>query len=147
MKRSAPPRRRTPLKRGKPPTRKARLRAITKDARKKLMRFERQFGSEERVDWMQAQHCCICGTRPVDCHHVKTRGAGGTADDMVPLCRTCHQIWHSRGRAWFENEFDIDAGVLAQRYTRWWREHQKQEGARHEHDTAATPKEGWRDAR
>lgn len=48
--------------------------------------------------------CVACGRSATDMHHVTTRGAGGknTADNLMPLCRKHHQIWHARGprHAW-----------------------------------------------
>ena len=51
--------------------------------------------------------CCICrrsighsyGSSEV--HHWPTRGAGGTDEDGIPLCRTHHQEFHDMGqRSW-----------------------------------------------
>lgn len=40
-----------------------------------------------------------CGS---DAHHVISKGAGGgdTPDNVMPLCRMHHQLWHSQGRTW-----------------------------------------------
>ena len=40
--------------------------------------------------------CMGCWGRPCDAHHVTSKGAGGhdVATNLMPLCRTCHALWH-----------------------------------------------------
>lgn len=53
--------------------------------------------------------CILCGwTLGVDCHHVIFRSAGGedTAENMVCLCRKCHQIYaHGKKQKAFQKLF------------------------------------------
>ena len=70
---------RTPLRKVNP-ERIARLREV-------------QFGGEYR-DWIVSLPCCSCGKAPPSTpSHVKTRGSGGKAQDQVPHCPTCHDVW------------------------------------------------------
>lgn len=48
---------------------------------------------------VRTMSCCICGRRPVDASHVKTRGSGGpdTTWNVVPHCRQHHQEWGQLG--------------------------------------------------
>lgn len=43
--------------------------------------------------------CLVCGRRPVEEHHIKTRGSGGVDDDwnIMLLDRKCHQEVHQIG--------------------------------------------------
>ncbi len=60
---------------------------------------------------VRAFPCCACGRPgPSECHHVRTRGSGGTDDprNLLPLCTGCHtgnpNAWH-RGRETFLDSF------------------------------------------
>lgn len=57
-----------------------------------------QFGSPERVAWIRSQPCVcggwLCSGGWSDPSHVVSRGAGGTAADIVPMSRKCHDLWH-----------------------------------------------------
>lgn len=87
-------------------------------------RFAVQFGSAERVEWLHGFPCCACGHRgEIHAHHVVSRGAGGTADDMVPLCATCHARVHTIGRTRFEAERGVDLGAEARRFAAMWEEY------------------------
>jgi hypothetical protein len=83
---------RTPLKPGKPPERKAPLKA-SNPARKRK-RYAEAFG--DYADVIRGLPCCVCqAPPPSDPHHVRSRGAGGTKRDLIPVCRTCHTLIHS----------------------------------------------------
>lgn len=44
--------------------------------------------------------CAACGRDPPnEAHHIKTKGAGGPdkAWNLLPLCHSCHMLWHSEG--------------------------------------------------
>jgi hypothetical protein len=77
-------------------------------------RREEQFGPEaEVVRWM---NCCLprCRARPPsDPHHVRSRGAGGTAKDLVPLCHAHHVEVHAAGRRTFEEAHGVDLRTVA----------------------------------
>jgi len=43
--------------------------------------------------------CLACGVSPCDAHHVTTRKSGGgdVPENVMPLCRAHHSLWHSMG--------------------------------------------------
>lgn len=104
MKPSGPLKRTGWLKRGK------RLKPFGKRA-KRDRETGRVFGS--LCDFVREMPCVICGLRPVEPHHVRSRGAGhgdwltGGDGNVVPVCRSCHQNIHA-GRS-------LDTAVL-----RWY---------------------------
>ena len=56
--------------------------------------------NEDLLAGVRMQPCTACNKRPPsDAHHVKHQGAGGgdTEDNVMPLCRFCHQDWHALG--------------------------------------------------
>jgi len=56
--------------------------------------------NHHRVENIQQEPCTACGVPgPSEAHHVSTRKAGGgdDADNVMPLCRSCHVRWHSLG--------------------------------------------------
>ncbi len=58
----------------------------------------------EYQDRVRALPCLGCGAEPPsECHHVKTRGAGGGdhAWNLMPLCTNCHYEWHFTGPSKF----------------------------------------------
>lgn len=70
------------------------------NARRRARLRAEQFGPEaERV---RAMPCCACGhAAPSDPHHMKSRGAGGKAKDLVALCHSCHVAVHAQGAITF----------------------------------------------
>ncbi len=87
---------------------RSRLKKYNRERRKKL--YETQFGSYAAI--IRAMPCCVCGARPSDPAHVKTRGAGGTKKDLVPLCRRCHTEQGNSIKT-FQRKHDIDLVALA----------------------------------
>jgi hypothetical protein len=93
--------RHTPLPRStKPIARHARLRPINPERRAKL--FKKHYDSKEYVEHLHAMPCAICGEYGwTEAAHTKSRGAGGKASDLVPLCGNhlgmvgCHQLFDS----------------------------------------------------
>lgn len=55
---------------------------------------------QEVKDRLRDNHCVQCNTKPVDLHHVLSRGAGGTDAlyNLIPLCRSCHGALHHFGQ-------------------------------------------------
>jgi len=101
-------RRKTPLKK-RNEKRRARL-------------FDEQFGSVAFVKWVRLQECSVpgCGGWPCEAAHVVSRGAGGTAEDIIPLCHEHHREQHDRGVETFASEHGIDLAALADwTQTRW----------------------------
>lgn len=121
MKRSGPLRR-TPLKPGKPLTRKTRLRARN-DARRAI-RFATAYESEARVLWTQGCGCVVggCRSEKIEVVHVRSRGAGGTADDTVAMCRDHHRVLHRIGTLPFEARYRLDLADLAAQHSFRWRQ-------------------------
>lgn len=59
--------------------------------------------SEYRA-WLATQPCCICGSHDVQLAHVGGVGVGlkhGDDDQIVPLCRECHEN-HDQTKGDFE---------------------------------------------
>jgi hypothetical protein len=83
--------RKTPLKTTKP--------MAKSNAKRKKARFLKAFGSRERVLAIKAMPCLVCGALPSDNAHIKSRGAGGSFRDVVPLCRNHHQEHHAGPKA------------------------------------------------
>jgi len=55
--------------------------------------------NKELINFIKTLKCISCGGVGGDAHHVTTRGAGGgdTPRNLMPLCRTCHQLIHKVG--------------------------------------------------
>ena len=51
--------------------------------------------------------CVVCGLRPVDRCHIKTRGSGGSWDEnnIFYACRTHHQEQHRIGLVAFHDKY------------------------------------------
>ncbi len=92
------------------------LNPYNRKRRKKL--YEKNFGDYAAI--IRAMPCCVCGRRPPsDPAHVRSRGAGGTKRDLVPLCRRCHDE-QGHGIKTFQRKHDIDLVALA---ASLWEEH------------------------
>lgn len=111
LKRGPGPKRRTPLKK--------------RNAKRARKRYETQFGSKAK--WIRSLPCCACHKEgPSDPHHVKTRGAGGTSEDLVPLCADCHrELLPSMGIDTFGARWNIDLRQKAVVYEGWWQDGQR----------------------
>lgn len=119
MKRSTPLRRTGGLRRTGPPKRKTSLRAVNSSRRAE--RFERDFGSAERLAWVQALPCATCPAGPpCQASHVRSRGAGGSADDVIPQCVRCHAELHQVGRRTFEARHGVELAARAAETARTW---------------------------
>jgi len=48
--------------------------------------------------------CEICGKTAVDIHHILPKGRGGTdeAENLIALCRSCHQRSHKEKNPYIE---------------------------------------------
>ncbi len=107
------------LRRSAPALRQTPLPAVNPERLERLR--EQQFGA--KAEWIRGLACATCGApAPSDPSHVRSRGAGGTAEDLIPQCRGCHRRLHDLGRRTFEAEIGVDLGELAERYERWWHE-------------------------
>ena len=122
MKRSKPLERRTPLEANEPLKRTTPLRQRNPERRARL--HDEQFGPEAFQKWVRAQTCCVpdCGGWPPELAHVKSRGAGGTWEDIVPLCTRHHREQHDMGIASFQERYGFDMRVQAEDIQRRWEE-------------------------
>lgn len=103
--------------------RRTRIRRVNRERRKS--RYERAFG--EKGEWVRLLRCLVCGDHEVEAHHVKTRGAGGTSEHLVPFCTAHHRQYHDQGRETFEATHDIDLTLEALDLESQW-QHFKQTG-------------------
>ena len=124
MKRRKPLKRRTGLTSRKQLNRKKTVKR--KNARRSVKEFRRAYGSQERARAVQAMPCVVCGALPSQNAHARSRGAGGGAEDIVPLCMAHHREQHDVGIATFEERYSIDLQKEARRTNAWWEEHQQQ---------------------
>ena len=75
---------------------------------------------------IKTRSCLVCGTTPVDAHHLDAVGMGGANKSgikdltCVPLCRIHHGEYHSYGLNKFETHYNInlwrDALYLLRRF-------------------------------
>jgi len=100
----------SPLRRFTPLVSVTRIAPVNPDRKAKLR--EKQFGS--RAARVADMACCVCGNAgPSDAAHVKSRGAGGTKDHLVPLCRAHHIQQHAWGIETFISRTGVDLYAVA----------------------------------
>jgi len=86
---------------------------------KQRERKERQFGP--KAEWIRTLSCAACKRDGRDPAHMRSRGAGGTSDHLVPLCRECHTEQHAKGiKTFFSKRGMIDRLDLADQYHQRW---------------------------
>jgi hypothetical protein len=75
---------------------------IKPNAKRRKKRFSVTFGSADYVRAIQAMPCAICGVSGYsEAAHVVSRGAGGKASDLVPLCGLIKNVsGDARGFSW-----------------------------------------------
>lgn len=83
-----------------------------------------------RLEWMSRQSCCVTGERPATVHHV--RFCGSLKDDtrILPLVARLHMRTNERsgepcierGKAVFEDFWDVDIEELVTKYQEMYRE-------------------------
>lgn len=120
LKRSGPPKRRSPLKAkaGKQKPRK-RIKPVNPKRRKRLS--AEQFGPPGYVAHVHSYGCLVelegCPDEcegPMEAAHVKSRGAGGGwKNNLVPLCRRHHRQQHDMGADTFAWHHQIDLDLWA----------------------------------
>lgn len=81
-------------------------------------RFERGYGSEERVKWVKSQRCYVTGQAgtkldPIVNSHVKTRGAGGGPEYIVPMLLSLEKELHNIGIESFQLKHGVNLWQLA----------------------------------
>jgi hypothetical protein len=98
----------------KPLRRSKRMRQVNRARAAK--RYAEAFG--EKAAWIRTLACAACrAPGPSDPHHVRSRGAGGKAADLVPLCRSCHDLGHRGG--W--SRFGLDLKALSEALESEWK--------------------------
>lgn len=62
---------------------------------------DKPYRSKRYLGWAKDRYreCANCGAQAEELHHFGPRGLGQKASDLfvVPICRRCHDIIHSRG--------------------------------------------------
>lgn len=73
--------------------------------------------NKELLAEIRKQPCCVCGKRPSEPSHIRTRGAGGhdEPDNVVPKCRRHHREWHDMGATKFIARYPVFKIVLISR--------------------------------
>lgn len=68
----------------------------------------RRIHNPDLIKKVRDQRCTICNSWPSDAHHITTRGAGGddTGDNLMPLCRDHHILWHQKGIGFMIQQFN-----------------------------------------
>lgn len=102
----------------------SKYRSIGSNRERRRKRFERAYESESRVRWTKRLPCTICRACPSEVAHVRSRAAGGTAADTVPLCRQHHRESHAMGIESFQRFYNVDLAAEARAVDEAWRERQ-----------------------
>ena len=84
--------------------------------------------NKEYIAFIKTFGCSVCGTSPVDAHHLDTIGMGGNrkkdcVEDFscVPLCRGHHQEWHQYGNRQFEEITSVNLWKVCYQMNKHWR--------------------------
>ncbi len=89
------------------------------------MAYEKNFG--EKSDWIRSQRCavlfCTFEGAKIIAAHAKSRGAGGTKADLLPLCWSHHVEQHTAGIKTFQAKYALDLTSLAKDFELRWLEH------------------------
>lgn len=77
---------------------------------RKAREWERAYGGDARLSWIQRQPCIITGERPCVAAHVRSGGMGRKSDARwtVPLLSRLHDELHQHGQKTFEAKYGID---------------------------------------
>lgn len=65
--------------------------------------------SKALIDYYKSQGCAVCGWKPCDAHHLKSRGAGGddVPENLISLCRRHHTEIHQIGKRKFLAKYGL----------------------------------------
>ena len=75
---------------------------------------EPKFISKKYIDYIKTHPCSVCGTTPVDAHHMEAVGMGGANKDgykdysCVPLCSIHHTEYHNSGLNYIRTKYRAD---------------------------------------
>lgn len=117
LARKRPLQAKTPMKRAKTPLK-------PRNPARRAHNHARAYGPEDRIQWVKAQPCLVCGTVPSENAHVRSGGMGRKADakHIVPLCHTHHAALHQVGQKSFEAThrllLDVWAAIVQDRWDR-----------------------------
>jgi hypothetical protein len=96
-----------------------------KRERKKEL-FARTFHSQERVEWIRSLPCALTGIRGESHNaHMKSRGAGGGYEDIVPLSFRAHRDYDELGEEDFAARYGTSKDCVRERaadYQQLWEE-------------------------
>ena len=78
--------------------------------------FKRNFHSALRVAWIRGLPCEVTGEQKGECvnAHMKSRGAGGTWRDIVPLSWECHQDFDTMAAEKFQQKYNRSKESVAE---------------------------------
>lgn len=107
---------RTPLKRKTELKRTGRIKPV--NHKRKAQRNRDHFG--EKAEWIRTLPCLVCGQGPSQACHAKSRGAGGTSDHLVPMCKKHHDEQHLVGVKTFGVYHGVDLMEEAESYHKAW---------------------------
>ena len=94
---------------------KSRIKARRKSKQERDAYVRKYYGSQDRLLRIKATPCAVCGELPSENHHVRSKGAGGTWENVVPLCARHHRAFHDLGYYTFSNRYGIDLAEVAER--------------------------------
>lgn len=60
------------------------------------------------LEFIRRRKCLVCRKNHPDAHHVRSRGAGGSDYDTVPLCRKHHTELHQIGQGTFQSHYNMN---------------------------------------
>lgn len=105
-----------------PRERKPRKRIRPVNRERLSRRREVQYGPAGFLDWLHSLGCSVpsCGAADIEAAHATSRGAGGTWEDLLPLCTRHHRMQHDKGVKSFERYvgFSLE-DVAASVHQRW----------------------------
>jgi hypothetical protein len=96
---------RTPLTRKvRLASRRGRIETRTRTKAERETKFQREYGSPERVEWIAQHGCLACGRTPSENAHTANGGMSrkGPPESIAPLCHTHHRELHRVGVRTFE---------------------------------------------
>ena len=103
---------------------KRRTRLAPRNATRRTKEWARAYGSTQRVEWIAARPCSVCGCprRPCENAHTVTGGTGRKADasTVIPLCSYHHAELHQVGAHTFEVQHRLPLRWTAEQTEEAW---------------------------
>lgn len=110
------PARKTALRARQSLRRRTAIKPVNRARKEKLAAI--QYG--RKAEWIRTLPCEACGASPTVAHHVRTKGAGGSSDDLAALCVECHDLVHALGRSSFRRVSGVNLVAAANRLHGEW---------------------------